>query len=67
MTTNLQPLARGNTAATPQSCNIDLACEICGRRIPAGEQYLDVQAGHGSGQVCSDHDLDDICEWTGEE
>ncbi len=60
-------LSRGNTDAVPQSCNIMLHCEICGCSISPHEQYYDVQVGQGSGQVCADHNLDEICEWAGEE
>lgn len=64
---NLTKQSRGDVSIDPQSVNIRLACDLCGRTIPPGEEYYDIRVNHGDGTACADHGLDDVCEWAGQD
>jgi hypothetical protein len=50
----------GKVTLEPLSCNMVLHCTYCDATIPAGEEYYDVQAWHGSAEACHRHTAEEI-------
>jgi hypothetical protein len=55
-----QDSSDGNVTLKPQRSNQDGRCSFCGSLIPAGTDYYDVQAWHGSAQACAQHTAQEI-------